>query len=61
MTEPKTPLDERALDRLMLTTDAAVVAYQEQCLKVQAARKARDNRERADSAHKQTGADDEIA
>jgi hypothetical protein len=61
VTEPKTPLDERALDRLMLATDSAVVAYQEQRLKVQAARKARDNRQRADLAHKQTGADDEIA
>jgi hypothetical protein len=61
VTELKTPLDERALDRLMLVTDAAVVAYQEQRLKVQAARKLRDNRKRVDLARTQTGGDDEIA
>jgi len=61
VTEPKTPLDERALDRLMLATDAAVVAYQEQHLKLQAARKARDNRQRADLARTQAGADNEVA
>jgi hypothetical protein len=46
---------------MMLSTDAAVVAYQEQRLKLQAARMVRDNRQRADLAHTQTGADDEIA
>ena len=61
MTEPKTPLDERALDGLMLATDAAVVSYQEQRLDLQAARKVRDNRQRADSAHTRTRGDDEIA
>jgi hypothetical protein len=61
VTELKTPLDERALDELMLATDAAVVSYQEQRLKLQAARTVRDNRRRADSAHAQTGEDDEIA
>ena len=61
MTELKTPLDERALDELMLGTDAAVVSYQEQRVKLQAARKARDNRQRADLAQTQTGGDDEIA
>jgi len=61
VTEPKTPLDERALDGLMLATDAAVVSYQEQRLKLQAARKVRDNRQRAGLAHTQTGRDDEIA
>jgi hypothetical protein len=61
LTEPKTPLDERALDGLMLATDAAVVSYQEQRLKLQAARKVRDNRQRADMAHTQAGGDDEIA
>jgi hypothetical protein len=61
VTERKIPLDERALDRLMLATDAAVVSYQEQRLKIQAARKARDNRQRADSAHTLTGEGDEIA
>ena len=30
VTEPKTPLDQRALAGLTLATDAAVVAYQEQ-------------------------------
>jgi hypothetical protein len=61
VTERKIPLDERALDGLMLATDAAVVAYQEQRLRLQAARKARDNRQRADLAHTQSGADDKIA
>ena len=61
VTELKTPLDERALDRLILATDAAVVSYQEQRLKLQAARKARHNRQRADLAQTQTGGDDEIA
>jgi hypothetical protein len=60
MTALKTPLDERALDRLTLATDAAVVAYQEQRLELQAARKLRDNW-RADLADTQTGKDDEIA
>jgi hypothetical protein len=61
VTELKIPLDERALDRLMLGTDAAVVSYKEQRLKLQAARKVRDNRPRADLANTQTGEDDEIA
>jgi hypothetical protein len=61
VTEPKTPLDERALDGLMLATDAAVASYQKQRLELQAARKLRDNRQRADLARKQTGGDDEIA
>lgn len=51
VTELKTPLDEHALDRLTLATYAAVVAYQEQRLKLEAAGKARDNGQRADSAH----------
>ena len=59
VTEFKTPLDERALDRLTLASDAAVVAYQE--LKVQAARKVRENRQRADFARTQSSGDDEIA
>lgn len=41
VTELKTPLDERALDRLTLATAPAVVAYQEQRLKLEAARMAR--------------------
>ena len=61
MTEIKTPLDENALDRLMLGTDAAVVAYQEQRPKLQAAQKARVGRWRVTLAHTQTGGDDEIA
>jgi hypothetical protein len=62
VTEPKTPLDERALDGLMLATDAAIASYQEQRLKLQAAGKVRDNnRQRADLTHTQTGGDDEIA
>jgi len=61
VTELKTPLDERALDKLMLASDAAVVSYQEQRLKLEAARKARHNRQTADLAQTQTGGDDEIA
>jgi hypothetical protein len=61
VTEPKTPLDERALDRLTLATDAAVVSYREQRLKLQEARKVRDNRRRVDLAHTQTGTGDKIA
>ena len=61
MTELKTLLDERALDGLTLATDAALVAYQEQNLKLQAAQKLRDSRQRANLARTQTGRDDEIA
>jgi hypothetical protein len=61
VTELKAPLDERALDRLTLATDAAIIAYQEQRLKLQAARKLRDIRQRADLARTQTGGDDEVA
>lgn len=61
MTEFKTPLDERALNRLMLASDAAVVAYQEQRLKLEAAGKVRGNRQRVDLAQTQTGGNDEIA
>jgi hypothetical protein len=57
----KTPLDERALNRLMLASDAAVVAYQEQRLKLEAARKVHGNRQGADLARTQTGGNDEIA
>ena len=60
-TELKTPLDERALDRLTLGTDAAVISYQEQRLKLDAARKARHNRQRADLAQTQSSGHDEIA
>jgi hypothetical protein len=59
--QPKKPLDERALDRLTLATDAAVAAYQEQRLRLQTTRKVRDNRQRADLAQTQIGEDDEIA
>jgi hypothetical protein len=61
VTELKTPLNERALDRLTLATDAAVVSYQEQRLRLEVERKARHNRQRADLAQTQTGEDDEIA
>ena len=61
MTELKTPLDELALDRLTLATDVAVVAHQEQRLKLQVAREARDNRQRADLARTQSSGDDEVA
>jgi hypothetical protein len=55
VTELKTPLDEHALDRLMLGTDAAVASYEEQRLKLKAARKERENRHEGDLAHTQTG------
>ena len=57
----KTPLDERALDRLTLATNAAVLSYQQERLRLQAARKARHNRQRVDLAKTQTDGDDEIA
>ena len=60
MTELRIPLDTRALDRLMLGTDAAVAAYQEQRLNLEAARKARHNRQTADLAHRQSSRDNEI-
>lgn len=61
MTELKSSLDERALDRLTLSTDAAVLSYQQERLRLQAARKARRNRQRVDLAKTQTDGDDEIA
>ena len=60
MTELRTPLDERALDRLTLRSDAAVASYQEQRLKVETGRKASPNRQRADLAPTQ-GSGDEFA
>jgi hypothetical protein len=60
VTEPKVPLDGRDLDRLMLGTDAAVVAYQEQRLELEAARKARHNRQAVDFSHQQSRRKDEI-
>jgi hypothetical protein len=50
-----------ALDRVTLATDAAIVSYKEQRLKLQAARKVRNNRQRADLAHTQIGGDEENA
>ena len=50
MTELKTPLDERALDALMIATDAAVAAYQEQGLKLRAARTVLNERQQDDLA-----------
>jgi hypothetical protein len=61
VTELKTPLDERALDRLTLRTDAAVVAYNGKRLKLQAARKARHNRQGAYFARTRSSGDDEVA
>ena len=60
MTELKIPLDERALDRLTLGTDAAAIAYQQRLLQLQAKRKMRNERG-ADLAQTQTGGDDEVA
>jgi hypothetical protein len=60
VTELRIPLDTRALDRLMLGTDAAVAAYQEQRLNLEAARKARHNPQKADLAHPQSSRDNEI-
>lgn len=61
MTELKSSLDERALDRPMLATDAAVLSYQHERLRLQAARKVRHNLQRVDFAQTKAGADDEIA
>ena len=61
VTKLKIPLDERALDRLTLATDAAVLSYQQERLRLQAARKVRRNRQRVDLAQTKAGGDDEIA
>jgi hypothetical protein len=60
VTVPKVPLDERALDRLVLATDAARVSYEEQRLKLQTARKVSDERVRARSAQTRSNPDNEI-
>ena len=60
VTKLKIPLDERALDRLTLGSGAAVIAYQEQRLKLQAARKERENQHAGDLAQTQSSRDDEI-
>ena len=61
VTKLKIPLDERALDRLTLGSGAAVIAYQEQRLKLQAARKLRDNLQRDDLVNRQFAEEDDIA
>jgi hypothetical protein len=60
VTDLRIPLDARALDGLMLGNDAAVAAYQEQRLKLEAARKTHHNRQATDLAPAQSGTDDEI-
>lgn len=54
MTELKSSLDERALDRLTLATDAAVLSYQQERLWLQAAGQVRHNRQRVDSTQKKS-------
>jgi hypothetical protein len=61
VTQLKTPLDQCALDRLTLGTDAAVASYQEQRLKLETERTAIHNRQRADLARTLSGGDDEVA
>jgi hypothetical protein len=61
VTELKSSLDERALDRLTLATDAAVLSYQQERLRLQAAGQVRHNRQRVDLTQKKVGGDDEIA
>ena len=61
MTELKTAIDERAMNRMMLATGAAVIAYKEQRLKLQAARKLRDNLQRDDLVNRQFAEEDDIA
>jgi hypothetical protein len=61
VTELRVPLDKRALDRLMLGSDAAVAAYQEQRLRLEAARRARYKPQAADLSQPQCGSDDEVA
>jgi hypothetical protein len=58
--ELKTPLDERALDRLTLATAAAVVAFHEQRLEIQAALMVRNDNEQAELAQTRTNPSDEI-
>ena len=48
----------RESSRVLLATDAAVVSWQGQQLKLTAARKVRHNLKAADLAHSQTGGDD---
>jgi hypothetical protein len=61
VTELRIPLDTRALDRLMLGSDSAIAAYQEQRLKLETGRKARHNPQAADFARPQSGRDDDVA
>jgi hypothetical protein len=58
--ELKPPLDERALDELMLAADTAVISYQEQRLGLQAVRRTPRNQQRADLEQTQSSGDDEI-
>jgi len=60
VTDLKTPLDEGALDRLTLATAAAVVAFHEQRLEIQAARKVRNDRKQAEFSQTRTSPSDEI-
>jgi hypothetical protein len=61
VTEPKTPLDERALDGLMLGYRRGRRLVPGTTSKATVARKVRDNRQRADLAHAHAGGDDEVA
>src|SRR5208282_2038329 len=60
MSEFKTPLGRRELDALTLPTEEALLAYKEQRLELQAARKTRDERKLAGSTKAKSSIDDEI-
>ena len=60
MAEFKTPLGRRELDALTLGTEEALLAYQEQRLELQAARKTRDERKLAGLTKAKSSTDDEI-
>ena len=59
MAEFKTPLGRRKLDAVTLGTEEALLAYKEQRLELQAARKNRDERKVAELT-KASSTDDEI-
>jgi hypothetical protein len=60
MAEFKTPLGRRELDALTLGTEEALLAYKEQRLELQAARKTRDERKLAGLTKAESSTDDEI-
>jgi hypothetical protein len=60
MADLKTPLGRRELDALTLSTEAALMEYEEQRRKLQVGRKTRDERRLANLIQTQSSSDDEI-